>query len=93
MLIRKGAVAGTMESSDILITVLPSEEGIHISLTSTVEAYYGGSIVGAIREELERMGVRGARVEAVDHGALDCTIRARVITAVKRACSGEVDAA
>jgi len=38
---------------------------------------------------LEELGVENANVEAVDHGALDCTIRARVTTAVRRA-SGEV---
>lgn len=93
MVIQKGAVAGTMESSDIMITVMPMEGGVDISLKSTVEAYYGSSIVRSIKDELEKMGVSSARIEAVDHGALDCTIRARVITAVRRACSGEVGAA
>ena len=37
MKIVKNAAAGTMESSDILITVEPSEEGISIDLTSSVE--------------------------------------------------------
>lgn len=85
MVIQKGAVAGTMESSDVMITVRPQSEGVDISLRSTVEAYYGDRIVEVIREELDRMGVTAARVEAVDHGALDCTIRARVTTAVRRA--------
>ena len=85
MVIEKTAVAGTLESSDIMITVAPKEEGINIRLNSTVEKYYGNSIISSIQEELERLGVRGAVVEAVDHGALDCTIRARLITAVKRA--------
>ena len=85
MVIQKGAVAGTMESSDVMITVRPQSKGVDISLRSTVEAYYGDRIVEVIREELDRMGVTAARVEAVDHGALDCTIRARVTTAVRRA--------
>ncbi|MCD7907454.1 MAG: citrate lyase acyl carrier protein [Clostridium sp.] len=85
MVIQKGAVAGTMESSDVMITVRPQGEGIEISLKSTVEAYFGERIAEVIREELARMGVTAARVEAVDHGALDCTIRARVTTAVRRA--------
>ena len=37
-----------------------------------------------IREALEQLGVENAEVTAVDKGALDCTIRARVETAVYR---------
>lgn len=89
MEIRKDAMAGTQESSDIVVTVMPGEEGIQINLVSVVERYYGDSIRATIRSVLEQMGVENANVEAVDHGALDCTIRARVTTAVRRA-SGEV---
>ena len=38
-----------------------------------------------MRRTLTELGVTSARVEAVDHGALDCTIRARITTAVRRA--------
>ena len=79
--IKREAMAGTLESSDICVTVQPAAEGIQIDLNSTVENYYGDSI-GAVLAEL---GVHSAAVSAVDHGALDCTIRARVTTAVKRA--------
>ena len=44
MEIKHGAVAGTLESSDIMVTVLPSPDGIQIDLTSSVEQYYGDSI-------------------------------------------------
>ena len=84
MKIMKNAVAGTMESSDILVTVQPSEQGITIDLTSTVEEQFGGQIRQVIREALEQLGVENAEVTAVDKGALDCTIRARVETAVYR---------
>ena len=40
-------------------------------------------------ELLEELGGRNANISAVDHGALDCTIRARMTTAVKRACKEE----
>ena len=84
MKIMKNAVAGTMESSDILVTVQPSEQGITIDLTSTVEEQFGRQIRQVIREALEQLGVENAEVTAVDKGALDCTIRARVETAVYR---------
>ena len=39
----------------------------------------------AIRGTLEGLGVEDARVEAVDKGALDCTIKARTSAAAFRA--------
>ena len=39
-----------------------------------------------IRQTLEALDVRSASVTAVDKGALDCTVRARVEAAVFRAC-------
>lgn len=83
--IKREAMAGTLESSDICVTVQPSAEGIQIDLNSTVENYYGDSIRETIGAVLAELGVQNAAVSAVDHGALDCTIRARVTTAVKRA--------
>lgn len=89
MQIKRAAVAGTLESSDIMVKVLPDKAGIHIALTSSVENYYGDSIRGVILRVLDDMGIESANIEAVDHGALDCTIRARVTTAVRRASAGE----
>ena len=42
-----------------------------------------------IQKVLAEMGVENAVVKAVDHGALDCTIRARTTTAVQRAVKEE----
>ena len=93
MKIVKNAAAGTMESSDILITVEPSDEGISIDLTSSVEKQFGRQIRSVIRQVLEQLDVENAAVTAVDKGALDCTIRARMETAIYRAAGedGRVD--
>lgn len=93
MKIVKNAATGTMESSDILITVEPSEEGISIDLTSSVEKQFGRQIRSVIRQVLEQLDVENAAVTAVDKGALDCTIRARMETAIYRAAGkdGQVD--
>ena len=93
MKIVKNAAAGTMESSDILITVEPSDEGISIDLTSSVEKQFGRQIRSVIRQVLEQLNVENAAVTAVDKGALDCTIRARMETAIYRAAGkdGQVD--
>lgn len=80
------AVAGTMESSDIMITLSPrSAPGFEIELDSTVVKQFGRQIRKEIEDTLAEMGVEAAMVKAVDKGALDCTIRARVRTAVCRA--------
>jgi citrate lyase subunit gamma (acyl carrier protein) len=85
MNITKPGIAGTLESSDIMITVEPGGSGIEIDLQSVVEKQFGGEIRRAIMETLSELSVGQARISAVDKGALDCTIRARTKTAVYRA--------
>ena len=71
----------------------PSDEGISIDLTSSVEKQFGRQIRSVIRQVLEQLDVENAAVTAVDKGALDCTIRARMETAIYRAAGkdGQVD--
>ncbi|EFB94040.1 MAG: citrate lyase acyl carrier protein [Prevotella bivia] len=85
------AYAGTMESGDIFIQISPSEaEGLQIILESSVEYQFGGQIKKVIGETLTGLGIENAIVKAVDKGALDCTIRARVTTAAVRATGKDV---
>jgi citrate lyase subunit gamma (acyl carrier protein) len=74
-----------MESSDIMITLEPGKAGIEIDLQSMVEKQYGRQIRQVINNTLADLQVKQAKVTAVDKGALDCTIQARVKTAVYRA--------
>ena len=86
MELKKTAVAGTLESSDIMVTVEPrTSGGIELDLSSSVMQQYGRQIETVIRETLSSLGVESAAVQAVDKGALDCTVRARVSAAVLRA--------
>lgn len=89
MELKKTGISGTLESSDIMITLEPGSGGIEIELTSSVEKQFGDAIRKEITATLEEMGVKGARVTAVDKGALDCVIRARVKAAVCRAADIE----
>lgn len=85
MEIKKAAVAGTLESSDAMVTIEPNEKGIEFELESTVINQFGHSIRKTVLETLERLGVTDAKVRVVDEGALDCTLKARVEGAVYRA--------
>ena len=85
MEILKGAVAGTLESSDTYVEIEPAEENITISVESVVEKQFGNKIRNAITEVLKENGVTAANVRVIDRGALECVIRARVETAILRA--------
>lgn len=85
MKIVKNAVAGTLESSDAYVKVEPNESGIEIVLESVVLAQFGDDIKASVMEVLKDNQVENAKVFVNDRGAIDCTIRARVETAIKRA--------
>ena len=80
------AMAGTLESSDAQVTVEPGENGIELTLTSSVMNQYGRQIRATVLETLDQLGVSSARITVVDKGALDCTLKARVECAVFRSC-------
>lgn len=83
-------MAGTLESSDINISVEKNEgKGIAIELKSTVQNQFGMQIKKVIQETLEEMNVTDVLVRANDKGALDCTIKARLLTAVHRAAKNK----
>ncbi|MBR1872706.1 MAG: citrate lyase acyl carrier protein [Bacteroidales bacterium] len=86
----KNAVAGTLESGDIMVRIEPSDGGLQIGLESPVKAKFGRQIESLIRETLGSLGIENAKVEAIDKGALDCTIRARVTAAAVRASGKDV---
>lgn len=86
MEIKKVAKAGTLESNDIYIMLMPKDgEGIELELESIVMKQFGDQIEKTILETLKELGVTSVLVKAQDKGALDYTIKARVETAVKRA--------
>lgn len=88
MEIKKAAVAGTMESSDCMVTIRPGDGTVDIHLESDVKVMFGDSILTTVQNTLAGLGVTSAEVDIRDRGALDCVIRARVECAVCRA-SGE----
>lgn len=83
--IKNPAQAGTLESNDITITVAPSTNGVRIDLTSIVMVQYGDAIQALIERTLKEQDITSAYIKANDRGALDCTIRARMLTVLARA--------
>ena len=86
MKIKQSAVAGTLESSDALVTVELHEGSVELDISSSVINQYGRQIRATVVETLKRLDVGEARVTIVDKGALDCTLKARVECAIFRAC-------
>ncbi len=86
MQITQRSYAGTLESSDLLVEVLPSEtDNLEIELTSSVAKQFDELILKVVNDTLKEMDVTCATVIVNDKGALDCIIRARVQAAVMRA--------
>ena len=84
MEILKPAIAGTLESSDCMVTVEPGSGEVALELESSVIRQFGPQIRKVIAETLERLDVKNVNIKVVDKGALDCTIKARVEAAVFR---------
>ena len=80
----KPASAGTMESSDVLVELVPAE-GREIQLTSVVEAQFGDSIRALADEMLNQFDLQNVCLRIDDRGALECVLRARIETAILRA--------
>lgn len=77
------ATAGTLESSDVFVTLEP-HDGLQIDIDSVVKNQFGEEILRTVEDVLRELNVRNAKLSIVDRGALDCVIRARVETAVLR---------
>ena len=86
MRLEKAGIAGTMESSDVMVTVRPADTaGISIAIESKVAAQYGDEMRATVLGVMNDFGIESAEVELRDRGAMDCVIRARTQTAVCRA--------
>ena len=83
MIFVKVGIAGSVESNDALITVQPSETLI-IEITSIVDAFFHDQIEKVINDTLKENNITNVKVTCQDKGALDYTIKARLVTALKR---------
>ncbi|MDO5738133.1 MAG: citrate lyase acyl carrier protein [Eubacteriales bacterium] len=83
MEVRRAVTCGTHASSDVFIDLRPAEELI-IELDSPLIQQYGEHIEKIIKEILQAKGIDRGHLRVLDHGALDCTIKARLETAIER---------
>ena len=78
------AQAGTLESSDVFVSLEPCEQGVEIDIDSVVIKQFGDDILRVVKEVLHEQEITDAKVSIVDRGALECVLRARVETAILR---------
>lgn len=88
MKIKKEAMAGTLESSDLLVKVTPNT-GIEIVINSDVNKQFGDQIRAVVEQTLTDLNVTDGLIIIDDKGALDCAIKARVQCAVLRGAEEE----
>lgn len=77
------AMSGSVESCDCLVT-LYKNSGVSVEISSDVIIQYGKQIENVIKNVLNENNLENIKVVVEDKGALDYTLRARLITALKR---------
>ncbi|MGE5980244.1 citrate lyase acyl carrier protein [Klebsiella aerogenes] len=89
MKIVKEALAGTMESSDLMVKIAPTNGELEIVIHSEVFKQFGDQIRQVVIETLGKMEVCEGLIMIDDKGALDCVIRARLQSALLRAAEAQ----
>jgi citrate lyase subunit gamma (acyl carrier protein) len=84
----EAAQAGTLESSDCLVTLAPSGD-FSFEYRSGNGGLFAERTEAMVREILERYGTPCLRVQISDQGALEATLRARLEIALERALRKE----
>lgn len=85
MNIIRETLAGTLESSDVMVRVAPNATQVDLQLSSTVEKQFGQQIRQCIAKVLQDLHIETVTLVVDDKGALDCVLRARLETALIRA--------
>lgn len=79
----RNGIAGSFDSNDCLVTIKKADK-LTITIDSIVKDYFYDCILDTVKKALEEKNAKNISVEIQDKGALDFTIRARVLTALKR---------
>jgi citrate lyase subunit gamma (acyl carrier protein) len=81
------ASAGTLESSDCLVTVSPSEK-LKLEYKGANSEVFAERTIRLVESIAKKHELNGAEISIQDQGALEITIKARLETALMRACKG-----
>ncbi|MDT8336760.1 MAG: citrate lyase acyl carrier protein [Candidatus Izemoplasmatales bacterium] len=76
-------IAGSKESSDCLITIETSKKTT-IEINSIVGPFFYDQIFKTVEDTLEEQNIENVSVIVEDKGALDYTIKSRLLTAIER---------
>jgi len=76
-------IAGSRESNDCLITIESADSTI-IEINSIVGAFFYDQILDTIKQTLLENNINNVKVIIDDKGALDYTIKSRLLTAIER---------
>ena len=89
MKIVREALAGTQESSDLMVKIVPAHGELEIVIHSEVIKQFGEHIRQVVNDTLRAMNVDQGLIIIEDKGALDCVIRARLQSALMRAADDQ----
>ena len=81
----KRSIAGTLESSDVMVEIIPWDKPLKVNIVSDVDKQYGGQIRALVDNVIKDKNADQICVNITDKGALDFTIVARLKTALHRA--------
>ena len=85
MVLKTVGVAGTLESSDAMITVEPANQGgIVIDISSSVKRQFGRQIEETVLNTIKELFIENDNVNFVDKGAINYAIISRTKAAVYR---------
>ncbi len=79
----KIGISGSLESNDCLITV-EEHNYLEIIIESIVYEFFSTQIKKVIMDTLNDLNIKNLKVFCNDKGALDYTIKARLLTAMRR---------
>ena len=87
MILKKKSASGTLESSDTMIMIEPDKNNLQINIESIVIEQFGEEIRNTVTDVCRKYEISRGIITVKDRGALECTIKARLETAILR--SGE----
>ena len=88
MILLKTASAGTLESSDCLVTVSPAEK-LKLEYKGANSEVFAERTKALVENVSKRYSLVGAEISIQDQGALEATLTARIETALDRALGKE----